>query len=570
MFQMFKYWTYSVALPPGGESGKLCEAVTKEGHTVIQKTKSFQFDTNNRFTLPICINNNEKIIALIDTGSMSCIIDTELVPHHKIDKTTAVFKSASGHFINILGQTEIKFKLGSDNFLINAYVRKTDIKIKNIILGVDFLKKYKVNLDYNKGDMPYIVVDDKDTKQATRTSAPTCMTTQQHKKHKQSKSKIHKNKNKNTQIINNKNKIINTHATQLDEHIKVPLDLDIRLKSGEKILVHNDLLNNLTINQLSFTQSENLLKRKKISVTPIQHKDRLLFKLHNESRDTQTIFSKTIIGIIKIQNIQLVYYISKLTPEEISLAPHQIGTHLNKKEIFSLKQLISKYADVFATTQQHVGITNIYEHKIELKDTTPVYTQPYRSSYAQMEIITKQIDELLAANLVRPSRSRYASPIVLVKKNDGTYRCCFDFRKLNSKILSRPYPMPTVDLILRYLKGGKYFSSLDLWQAFLQIPLRECDKHLTAFVTPCGRHLEFNVVPFGIISGSFAMQEVVDIVFHDVKFKQVLLYVDDIITSTQDFAQHLNNLELIFKRLQDANLRLNYQSVYLLLINLIY
>ena len=139
-----------------------------------------------------------------------------------------------------------------------------------------------------------------------------------------------------------------------------------------------------------------------------------------------------------------------------------------------------------------------FEHIIELeKDAKPVITTPYRNPQKYMDEIEKAIQELLAMGHIQPNSSPFASPVVLVKKKDGTMRICIDYRALNKKTIKNCYPIPRVDEIIDEIHGAVYFSKIDLRSGYHQIRMRKEDVPKTTFRCHYG-HFEFLVLPFGL------------------------------------------------------------------------
>jgi hypothetical protein len=145
---------------------------------------------------------------------------------------------------------------------------------------------------------------------------------------------------------------------------------------------------------------------------------------------------------------------------------------------------------------------------------------------------------------------------VLVKKKDGKLRFCIDYRGLNKLTKKDVYPLPRIDDSLAILQKGQYFSTLDLYAGYWQIPLDENSKEKTAFSTDSGLY-EFNVMPFGLCNAPATFQRFMDATMAGLKWKTLLVYMDDIIVFSATFNEHLNDLEEVFIRLKDANITLN-------------
>ena len=143
-----------------------------------------------------------------------------------------------------------------------------------------------------------------------------------------------------------------------------------------------------------------------------------------------------------------------------------------------------------------LGKTDTIEMNIDTSDHPPIKLKLYRTPFAQRKIIDKAIDDMLAANIIHPSRSPWHFPIVVDKKN-GSKRFCTDFRKLNNITKQSSWPLPVIDDMPASLGEAKYFTTLDLKSGYWQIPLDDQDKEKTAFC--CHRGLyEYNVMPFGL------------------------------------------------------------------------
>ena len=135
---------------------------------------------------------------------------------------------------------------------------------------------------------------------------------------------------------------------------------------------------------------------------------------------------------------------------------------LNIEELNELKSLLREFTDVFALDNSKLDCTSIVHHAMDTGDSKPIKQQPYRTPIVWRDTIKQMVDEMQKQGVVQPSKSPWASPVVLVPKRDGSLRFCVDFQKLNSVARKDVYPLPRVDDIFDTPNGTRYFSSLDL------------------------------------------------------------------------------------------------------------
>jgi hypothetical protein len=229
--------------------------------------------------------------------------------------------------------------------------------------------------------------------------------------------------------------------------------------------------------------------------------------------------------------------------------------NLNDDEIQQVKILIKKYAQLFITNKQRSTAMGVY-HEIDTGTARPLHCAPNRVAFKEREYIQQQVQEMLKNKVIQPSKSPWASRIVLVKKKDGKLRFCVDYRTLNSITKKDVYPLPRIDDSLAMLKKGKFFTTLDLFAGYWQIPLASDSKEKTAFITDSGL-FEFNVMPFGLCNAPATFQRFMDATLAGLKWKSLLVYMDDIIIFSTTFDEHVKDLDEVFTRLDNANITLN-------------
>jgi hypothetical protein len=216
-----------------------------------------------------------------------------------------------------------------------------------------------------------------------------------------------------------------------------------------------------------------------------------------------------------------------------------------------LIEMLQRNIAVFADDPKRTPTSTLAQHRIDTGSHPPVSVPPYRVAPSQRAQIDAQAQEMLENGVIRPSKSPYSSPALLVKKSDGKDRFCVDFRRLNLITKKDVYPLPRIDDMLDALGKADYFSVLDLQSGFWQIPLHPDDMEKTAFSTARG-HYEFVVMPFGLCNAPATFQRAMDQLLRDLRaFCQA--YMDDVITFTAgSYDLHLDQLEQVLKRLQTA------------------
>ena len=138
-----------------------------------------------------------------------------------------------------------------------------------------------------------------------------------------------------------------------------------------------------------------------------------------------------------------------------------VPAHLSPSQQQALQQLLAQYKDIFARSSQDLGKSKLLEHHIQV--TSPPIRQPIRRQPpGRRQEEEQQVQEMFAQGIISPSQSPWSSPAVLVKKKDGTFRFCVDYRKLNTVTVKDAHPLPRIDDTLEMMHGCRYFSTLDL------------------------------------------------------------------------------------------------------------
>lgn len=193
---------------------------------------------------------------------------------------------------------------------------------------------------------------------------------------------------------------------------------------------------------------------------------------------------------------------------------------------------------------------------IEVEGAQPVRAKPYRAAPHERETLRQIIGEWKRLGIVRETKSPYASPVFLVGKTKTLARVVADYRRLNEQTKKQSFPIPNIDEGLTYLAGCRLFTTLDLTQGYLQVPLGESAKAKTAFITP-DETGEFQRMMFGRTNAPYEFCRLMSLVLKDLKRGTAVGYMDDIIIPAVDWPDMLKRLRAVFEALRRAKLTLN-------------
>lgn len=219
-----------------------------------------------------------------------------------------------------------------------------------------------------------------------------------------------------------------------------------------------------------------------------------------------------------------------------------------------VQMLLQKHKAVFSAHEGNLGCTDLIQHEIPLLDHAPIRQRYRRIPPSDYEAVKSHIHQLLEANVIRESCSPYASPIVIVRKKDGSLRLCVDYRQLNNRTRRDSFPLPRIEESLDALCGARWFSTMDLASGYNQVPVAEADRMKTAFCTPFGL-FEFNQMPFGLCNAPSTFQRLMERMLGAQHFETLLLYLDDIIVFSASVDQHLERLDSVLTRLRREGLK---------------
>ena len=225
-----------------------------------------------------------------------------------------------------------------------------------------------------------------------------------------------------------------------------------------------------------------------------------------------------------------------------------------------LRSLLRRYRSLW---DGQLGTIRQTEHRIQLKPgATPVRQHPYKAGPRAREMEREQVARMLKLDVIEPTTSEWASPVVMVPKPDGTPRFCIDYRRLNERTVKDSYPIPRMDECLDSLGEARVFSTLDCNAGYWQIPVAREDRGKTAFTCHWGAY-QCKRLPFGLSNAPATFQRAMDMILAGVKWQTCLIYLDDVIVFSRSPEEHLTHLEEVLSLLQAAGVTLKAAKCHL-------
>ena len=218
-----------------------------------------------------------------------------------------------------------------------------------------------------------------------------------------------------------------------------------------------------------------------------------------------------------------------------------------------LQEMVESFSVLFPDKLPE-SASNLQSFEIELKPDFPVRPiPPRRVSPALREMVRAEIAVLLESGIIRPSRSAFSSPIVMVRKKDGTRRMCLDYRRLNEATVDNKRPLPQVKEVLSRLGGAKYYATLDLRSGFHQVPMAEESIKYTAFATEDGLY-EYTRLPFGLKNAPAHFQRQMSELLSSMRGCGAEVFIDDIVVYGEDEQTFMKRLRVVFELLKENNI----------------
>ncbi|GJR80479.1 putative reverse transcriptase domain-containing protein [Tanacetum coccineum] len=232
----------------------------------------------------------------------------------------------------------------------------------------------------------------------------------------------------------------------------------------------------------------------------------------------------------------------------------QVTEQESKEKRLEDVPVIRDFPEVFPEELPGLPPPRQVEFRIDLiPGVAPVARAPYRLAPSEMKELSEQLQELLEKGFIRPSSSPWGAPVLFVKKKDGSFRMCIDYRELNKLTIKNRYPLPRIDDLFDQLQGSSVYSKIDLRSGYHQLRIREEDIPITAFRTRYG-HYEFQVMPFGLTNAPAVFMDLMNRVCKPYLDKFVIVFIDDILIYSKNKEEHGEHLKTILNLLRSEKL----------------
>lgn len=229
---------------------------------------------------------------------------------------------------------------------------------------------------------------------------------------------------------------------------------------------------------------------------------------------------------------------------------------LTEAEKSRLYELLKNYADIFSET---MGRTTIYEHEISMRDEKPFFKATLPIPLAYRAEAKNQIEDMVHHCIIESAQTEYVSPLTSVRKKDSSIRICLDARYLNQRMVKDHILPPRTDELLAKFDASRYMTTLDMTASYWQIPIKRDHRKYTGFLFDNVTYIH-NVLPFGLSTSVASFIRALSKILGPDLQTFTLNYVDDLFVFSPSAEKHLQHLEIIFSKLQEANLTIKLRK----------
>ncbi|CAG2204440.1 unnamed protein product [Mytilus edulis] len=432
--------------------------------------------------------NNKCLAFLVDTGANVTILSKKFIDEinpsllPKMNPVNINLITATGDSSPFIGQIDVEICLG--NYIYHHNVLVADISNEGII-GMDFLVTHDCDVLLS-----------------------------------QNKLKI---KGEIIQCYHYASSAKSCYRVAIQETVDVPPNSEMIVSGESDEPIFRGLAGLIEPNE-KFMEKNGLLVARSI-VHPEMYN--IPLRIINLNKEPCTLYKGTIIATcnkVDEEDIQTSEFVNSVAggqtivnkgrqlPDYLHEVFESNQANLDKDQKEKFRDLLIEYSDIFSKSSEDIGLTDLVEHTINTGNNPPVRQRPRRIPLARMKDAEAEIQKMVKQDIIEPSTSPWNSNIVLVKKSDGSWRFCIDFRAVNLLVLRPSYPLPRIDDTIDSLSGSKFFSTVDLKSGYYQIPVAKEDRPKTAFSFPGGGLWQFKRMPMGLCNSAPVFEQLMETV----------------------------------------------------------
>ena len=502
----------------------------------VKEEVQLKTDGRGSLYLPLLIDD-VPVLALVDTGSTISVIHPSIL-NKSLDEVVVretskacQIRLADGSLVDTLGTVQLKVQLGTEreSWMHDWVVSAIEAPM---VIGVDFFRKHQCTLDVRAG---------------TLTVGST----------------IHECRRMES--------MPQMYCITVAETVEIPARSEMIIP-GKMADVSHLTLGIIESNGQPMCKGDVFVARAVVNpsmgVLPLRVAN-LGMEPHKLHKGTNIATCEPVISVSETSSNDKICSMRQTEPSQIctydgqlSLPAHvakyidECKDYLSPHEIDLAEGLLHECQDGFAKSKDDLSTTDADEHGMTMVSPENVKLGPRRLPLAKRQALKCELDRLLKLGVIEPSKSSWASPIVMVTKKDGSLCLCVDFRLVNKLTLKDSYPLPHIDDSIDALWGSKWVSTLDLASGYWQVPMAKKDVEKTAFATPFGLY-QFKVMPFGLANAPATFERMMERVLSGLLWETCLIYLDDVIVVSKTFEEHIVRLHQVLTRLRNAKLKLS-------------
>ena len=506
---------------------------------ILKEIKIAAINEDNKSTsAPVEINGHFDT-CLLDSGASTTMVSTEFAELCNIVikpisyRDSRRWKSASGNYLDVIGRGETTIIFGSKQ--VSAEVMIVNELVHNLIVGTDIMLKHGFIIDYESRSLKIGNQIIKIKAIGYDEPAKMCLAL------------TFTMPAKSIRSVWLKTKVTGPFLIESDDRCELTVVEGVKEANDDGIFA---------ITMKNVSEKAVYVKAGSVVCSVVQ------VNVEGSFCDFSEVNKADKAKINIYEKSEHVITINSIKAESWKPSESAMIDKANMSEEMALKysDLLDKNFDVFSKDEQDIGAAD-FTHEIKLIDNSPFKSRAYRIPTVQVEIVDTHIKKMLEMGVIRESSSPYASPIVLVKKNDGSIRFCIDYRKLNKVTIKDCSPMPLIEERIDSIFGSIIFSGLDLTSGYWQFRMTESAMGLTAFICHLGL-FEFLRMPFGLCNAGATFQRAMEEVVRGLKF--AMAYIDDLLVHSKSHEEHLEHLQIVFDRLRlfKLKIKLNRRDTY--------